>query len=82
MLSSFCLYNHGQDKTDYEFKFLVAGLVTIYQMPKKHSEKVLNALETLKSNRQFSQEKVIYGLRRVDRYIENVESDWLEQWPE
>ncbi len=46
----------------------------------KRSEKVSNALETLKANRQFSQDKVTYGLDRVDRYVENVEGDWLENW--
>jgi hypothetical protein len=48
----------------------------------KRSEKVSNALETLKANRRFSQDKVTYGLDRVDRYVEDVEGDWLENWSE
>jgi hypothetical protein len=48
----------------------------------KRSEKVSNALETLKANRRFSQDKVNYGLDRVDRYVEDVEGDWLENWSE
>jgi hypothetical protein len=48
----------------------------------KRSEKVSNALETLKANRRFSQDKVSYGLDRVDRYVEDVEGDWLENWSE
>jgi hypothetical protein len=48
----------------------------------KRSEKVSNALETLKANRRFSQDKVNYGLDRVGRYVEDVEGDWLENWSE
>ena len=44
--------------------------------------KVNIALETLATNRQYSEDKSIYGLKRVDWYIEDVEGDWLEQWPE
>jgi hypothetical protein len=51
-------------------------------MPKKQSKKVRNALETLKANRRFSQDKVTYGLDRVDRYVEDVKGDWLENWSE
>jgi hypothetical protein len=48
----------------------------------KRSEKVSNALETLKANRQFSQDKITYGLHHVDRYVDDVEGDWLENWSE
>jgi hypothetical protein len=46
----------------------------------QRSEKVSNALETLKATRRFSQDKVTDGLYRVDRYVEDVEGDWLENW--
>jgi hypothetical protein len=49
-------------------------------MSKKQSEKVRNALKTLEASQRFSQDKMTYGLGRVDRYIEDVEGDWLEQW--
>jgi hypothetical protein len=49
-------------------------------MPKKQSEKVRNALKMLEVSRRFSQDKMTYGLGRVDRYIEDIEGDWLEQW--
>ncbi len=49
-------------------------------MSKKQSEKVRNALKTLEVIRRFSQDKMTYGLGRVDRYIEDIEGDWLEQW--
>jgi hypothetical protein len=51
-------------------------------MSKKQSEKVRNALKTLEVSRRFSQDKMTYGLGRVDRYVDDVESDWLEKWAE
>jgi hypothetical protein len=51
-------------------------------MSKKQSEKVCNALEMLKANRRFSQDKVICGLERIDQYVKDVEGDWLEKWAE
>jgi hypothetical protein len=51
-------------------------------MSKKQSEKVRNALKTLEVSRRFSQDKMTYGLGRVDRYVEDVEGDWLEKWAE
>lgn len=51
-------------------------------MSKKQSEKVCNALKTLEVSRRFSQDKMAHGLGRVDRYIEDVEGDWLEQLSE
>jgi hypothetical protein len=51
-------------------------------MSKKQSEKVRNALKTLEVSRRFSQDKMTYGLGRIDRYIEDVEGDWLENWSE
>jgi hypothetical protein len=51
-------------------------------MSKKQSEKVCNALEMLKANRRFSQDKVTCGLERIDRYVDDVEGDWLEKWAE
>ena len=44
--------------------------------------KVNIALETLAANRQYSEDRSTYGLERVNRYIEDIEGDWLEQWPE
>jgi hypothetical protein len=49
-------------------------------MSKKQSEKVRNALKTLEVSRRFSQDKMTYGLGRVDRCIEDIEGGWLEQW--
>jgi hypothetical protein len=49
-------------------------------MPKPRSEKVSRALEILKANRQFSQDKVLHGLQRVDLHVEDIEGHWLEQW--
>jgi hypothetical protein len=51
-------------------------------MSRKQSEKVRNALKTLEVSRRFSQDKMTYGLERVDRYVEDVEGDWLEKWAE
>jgi hypothetical protein len=44
------------------------------------SKKVDRALETLKANRRYQQDKLTLGLDRVDRYVEDIEADWLDDW--
>ena len=44
------------------------------------SKKVDRALETLKANRRYQQDKLTLGLDRVDRYVEGIEGDWLDDW--
>jgi predicted transcriptional regulator len=44
------------------------------------SKKVDRALETLKANRKYQQDKLTHGLARVGRYVEDVEGDWLDNW--
>lgn len=43
-------------------------------------KKVNLLLETLKANRRYQQDKFTFGLDRVDRYVEDVEGDWLDDW--
>lgn len=40
------------------------------------------ALETLRANRRYQQDKLTVGLDRVVRYVEDVEGDWLDDWDE
>jgi hypothetical protein len=44
------------------------------------SKKVDSALETLKANRRYQQDKLTLGLDRVELYVEDVEGDWLDDW--
>jgi hypothetical protein len=44
------------------------------------SKKVDSALETLRANRRYQQDKLTIGLDRVERYVEDVEGDWLDDW--
>jgi hypothetical protein len=44
------------------------------------SEKVDSALETLKANRRYQQNKLAHDLERVDLYVDDVEGDWLDNW--
>jgi hypothetical protein len=44
------------------------------------SKKVDRALETLKANRRYQQDKLTLGLDRVDPYVEDIEGDWLNNW--
>ena len=44
------------------------------------SKKVNVALETLKANRRYQQEHLTLGWERVERYVEDVEGDWLDDW--
>ena len=46
----------------------------------KQNEKINAALEALKADRKYRQDKIEHGLQRVDLYVEDVEGDWLEQW--
>jgi hypothetical protein len=44
------------------------------------SKKVDSALETLRANRRYQQDKLTLGLDRVERYVEDIEGDWLDDW--
>jgi hypothetical protein len=44
------------------------------------SKKVDSALETLKANRRYQQDKLAFGSDRVERYVEDIEGDWLDDW--
>ena len=48
-----------------------------------HHEIAINffdsALETLRINRRYQQDKLIFGLDRVEQYVEE-EGDWLDNW--
>jgi hypothetical protein len=44
------------------------------------SKKVDRALETLKANRRYQQDQLTLGLKRVERYVEDIEGDWLDDW--
>ncbi len=44
------------------------------------SRKVDSALETLRANRRYQQDKLTLGLDRVDRYVEDIDGDWLDNW--
>jgi hypothetical protein len=44
------------------------------------SKKVARALKTLKANRRYQQEHLTLGWERVERYVEDVEGDWLDDW--
>jgi hypothetical protein len=54
--------------------------MNIEQAILSQSEKVDRALETLKANRRYQQDQLTLGLDRVDRYVEDVEGDWLDDW--
>jgi hypothetical protein len=44
------------------------------------SKKVDSALETLKANRRYQQDKLTLGLNRVEQYVDDIEGDWLDDW--
>jgi hypothetical protein len=54
--------------------------MNIEQTILSQSKKVDSALETLKANRRYQQDKLTLGLDRVERYVEDVEGDWLDDW--
>ena len=42
------------------------------------SKKVACALETLKANRRYQQDKLTLGWDRIEQYVEDIEGDWLD----
>jgi hypothetical protein len=44
------------------------------------NKKVDSALETLRANRRYQQDKLTLGLDRVEQYVEDVEGEWLDDW--
>lgn len=52
--------------------------VNLEQTILNHSKKVDRALETLRANRRYQQDKLTLGLDCVDRYVEDIEGDWLD----
>lgn len=47
-----------------------------------NQDKVNKVLKSLQVVRRFQRERQIYGVGRVNRYVEDVDSDWLENWGE
>jgi hypothetical protein len=56
--------------------------MNIEQAILSQSKKVDSALETLKANRRYQQDKLTLGLDRVERYVEDAEGNWLNDWDE
>jgi hypothetical protein len=56
--------------------------MNIEQTILSQSKKVDSALETLKANRRYQQDKLTLGLDRVERYVEDAEGNWLDDWDE
>jgi hypothetical protein len=54
--------------------------MNLEQVILSQSEKVDSALETLKANRRYQQNKLAHELERVDLYVDDVEGDWLDNW--
>ena len=44
------------------------------------SKKVTRALKMLTANRRYQQDKLTLGWERVERYVEDIEGDWLDDW--
>ncbi len=47
-----------------------------------NQDKINKVLKSLQVVRRFQSERQIYGVARVNRYVEDVDSDWLENWGE
>jgi hypothetical protein len=54
--------------------------MNLEQVILSQSKKVDSALETLKANRRYQQDKLTLGLNRVERYVEDIEGEWLDDW--
>jgi hypothetical protein len=54
--------------------------MNLEQVILSQSAKVDSALETLKANRRYQQNKLVHDLDRVDLYVDDVEGDWLDNW--
>jgi antitoxin ParD1/3/4 len=54
--------------------------MNLEQVILSQNAKVNSALETLKANRKYQQDRLIYGDDRVFLYVDNVDGDWLTDW--
>ena len=45
-------------------------------------DRVKTAFDSLRVARIFQRDRQIYGIARVNRYVEDVDGDWLEKWGE
>jgi hypothetical protein len=45
-------------------------------------DRVKTALDSLRVARILQRDRQIYGTARVNRYVEDVDGDWLEKWGE
>ena len=54
--------------------------MSLHKVILNQNEKISSALDALKADRKYRQDKVDCGLERVDLYIEDIEGDWLEEW--
>jgi hypothetical protein len=43
-------------------------------------QNINNFLETLNSVRKYQNEYLELGIERVNKYVDSVEGDWLENW--
>ena len=54
--------------------------MSLHKVILNQNEKIYSALDALKTDRKYRQDKVDCGLERVDLYVEDIEGDWLEEW--
>lgn len=45
-------------------------------------DKVKKVLQSLQAARMLQRDRLMFGVGRVNRYVEDVDGDWLEKWGE
>lgn len=45
-------------------------------------DKVKKVFQSLQAARMLQRDRLMFGVGRVNRYVEDVDGDWLEKWGE
>jgi hypothetical protein len=52
------------------------------ELPTLNQDRIKMVLKTLQNAQNFQRDRLIYGINRVYRYVDDIDGDWLENWGE
>lgn len=61
---------------------LISETAMITKVEASSQNRVDKALESLRAARVLQRDRQSWGVERVNLYVEDVDSDWLEKWGE
>ncbi len=58
---------------------LIPEMTMTTEIKASSQDRVKKALESLQAARTLQRDRLIYGVRRVNHYVEDVDGEWLEK---